>query len=128
MSAQRTTPSRPTAVSDIAYRRPDMTELRARRREARRRTRLARVDLGLGFLGALILLLATPGLAISSLIAGIVLAACIISMVVERRRRARAQSGEPRRSRTRRRSSSTPDRRSRHSAETAVVERPRSPR
>jgi hypothetical protein len=125
MSAQRSTHSRPTAVSDIAYRRPDMTELRARRREARRRTRLARIDLGLGVLGALILLLATPGLAISSLICGLILLACVISMVVERRKRARARSGEPSR-RTRRRASAA-DRRSSHSAETAVVERRRTP-
>ena len=125
MSAQRSTRNRPAATSDLAYRKPDMTELRARRRQARRRTRLARIDLGLGVLGALILLIATPGLAISALICGLILLACMVSIIVERRRRKRALAGEPTR-RSSRRAAAGP--RSRHSAETAVVERRRSPR
>jgi hypothetical protein len=54
------------------------------------------VDLGLGVLGALVLLIATPGLAIAALIALLVLAGCLLSVVVERRRRTRAES-DPRR-------------------------------
>jgi Flp pilus assembly protein TadB len=72
---------------------PDISRLRARRREARRRRRLARVDLGLGVAGALVLLIATPGLAIAALVAGIVLVACVTSFAVERRRRGRATRG-----------------------------------
>jgi hypothetical protein len=66
-----------------------MTQLHARRRQARRRRRLARLDLGLGVLGALVLLIATPGLAITALVALLVLALCLLSVAVERRRRAR---------------------------------------
>ena len=66
MSAARSPGDTSPTATDLAYREPDMTELRARRRDARRRRRLARVDLGLGALTALILLLATPGLAISA--------------------------------------------------------------
>jgi hypothetical protein len=47
------------------------------------------LDLGLGVLGAIVLLVATPGLAISGLIALLVLAACALSFVLERRRRLR---------------------------------------
>jgi Flp pilus assembly protein TadB len=65
----------------------DIAHLRARRREASRRRRLARVDLGLGLALALVLLVATPGVAIAALIAGVVLAVCLASFVVERRRR-----------------------------------------
>jgi Flp pilus assembly protein TadB len=68
----------------------DVSQLRARRRQARRRRRLARLDLGLGVLGAIVLIVATPGLAISGLIALIVLAACAVSFILERRRRVRA--------------------------------------
>jgi hypothetical protein len=67
-----------------------VAELRARRRLARRRQRVARIDLGLGVLGAIVLLLATPGLAITALIALLVLALCALSVIVERRRRRRA--------------------------------------
>lgn len=126
MSAQRSTRNGSVPVSDIAYRRQDMTELRARRRDARRRVRLARIDLGLGVLGAMCLWILTPGLAISSLIGGLILVACVASVVVKRRRRARAESGEPRASRPRRRARAASER-SRHSADTAV-ERPRSTR
>ncbi len=69
----------------------DISHLRARRREAERRRRLARVDLGLGLAGALLLWILTPGLAITALIAGGVLVACAVSFVVQRRRRRRAR-------------------------------------
>jgi Flp pilus assembly protein TadB len=91
MSAVR--PSRAAGGSPI--RRPpepvarpvkDMSQLRSRRREARRRRHLLRVDLGLGLLGAIVLLLATPGLAIAALFALILIALCVLSVVLERRR------------------------------------------
>jgi len=69
----------------------DISRLRARRREARRRRRLARVDLGLGTIGALVLLLATPGLAITAIVALAVLALCLLSVVLERRGRRRSK-------------------------------------
>jgi hypothetical protein len=71
----------------------DVSRLQARRRDARRRRHLARVDLGLGIVGALVLLLATPGLAITGLVALIVLLLCLLTFVLERRgqvRRSRA--------------------------------------
>jgi Flp pilus assembly protein TadB len=68
----------------------EMGELRARRRDARRRRRLARMDLGLGVVGAIVLLVATPGLAIAALIALLVLLLCGLSFFLERRRRVRA--------------------------------------
>ena len=71
----------------------EVSELRERRRLARRRQRLARIDLGLGAAGALVLLLATPGLAVSAVIALLVLALCGLSVVVERRRRRRSEHG-----------------------------------
>jgi Flp pilus assembly protein TadB len=64
----------------------DMSQLRSRRREARRRRRLVRVDLGLGLLGAIVLLLAMPGLAIAALLALGLIALCVLSVVLERRR------------------------------------------
>ena len=70
--------------------RRDPAHLRARRREARRRQRLARVDLGIGLFTALILLIATPGLAITGLIAGLLLVLAVGSVMLERRRAARA--------------------------------------
>jgi Flp pilus assembly protein TadB len=89
MSAARQSrpePAQPTpALADIA-------ELRARRRQARRTRRLARVDVGLGAFGALVLLIASPGLAITGLIAVLVLAACLISTAVQRRIRRRANT------------------------------------
>jgi Flp pilus assembly protein TadB len=97
MSAQRSPRDRAAAQPDLAYRRPQITHLRARRRAARRRRRLARIDLGLGMAGAIVLLLATPGLAITLLVTIAILAACTFSIVRERRR-ARAQSAPPRRS------------------------------
>ncbi len=64
-------------------------DLRSRRREARRRRRLARVDLGLGVAGALVLALVSPGLAITGLVAVLVLAASLVSAFVGRRARGR---------------------------------------
>lgn len=66
-----------------------IAELRMRRRQARRTRRLARVDVGLGAFGALVLLIASPGLAITGLIALLVLATCLISALVQRRIRRR---------------------------------------
>jgi anti-sigma factor RsiW len=63
----------------------DMAELRSRRREADRRRRLVRVDLGLGLLGAIALLIFTPGLAIAALVALLLVVLCTVSVVVERR-------------------------------------------
>jgi len=72
----------------------DISQLRARRREARRRSRLARLDLGLGVTAAIVLLLASPGLAMTAVIALVLLALCILSVVLERRsRRRRARRG-----------------------------------
>jgi hypothetical protein len=95
MSAERSPSNRSRAASDVAYRTSDMTQLRARRRDARRRRRLARVDLGLGVLVALVVLLVSAGLAIAGLISLVMLALCALSIVLERRRRARAVAGRP---------------------------------
>jgi hypothetical protein len=67
----------------------DGAHLRRRRLAAQRRRHLARVDVGLGLAGALILVLATPGLAITGLIALIALIGCGIAYLLERRRHAR---------------------------------------
>jgi hypothetical protein len=77
---------RPPARQPEAPPLPDGSEQRARRRQARRRQRLARIDAGLGVGAALILILITPGLAISGLVALLVLIACGVSFLVERRR------------------------------------------
>jgi len=68
-----------------------MAQVRDRRRNARRRRRLARLDIALGVLGAIVLLVATPGLAVSALIALLVLALCGLSLVVQRRKRVRME-------------------------------------
>lgn len=73
----------------------DISHLRARRREARRRRYVARVDVGLGVLGALVLLLATPGLAITLIFALLVLGLCLLSVVLERRSARRSAEGDP---------------------------------
>lgn len=73
----------------------DIVALRTRRRQARRMRRLARVDVGLGVFGALVLLIASPGLAITGLIALLVLAACVISVLVQRRSHRRAATVSP---------------------------------
>jgi UPF0716 family protein affecting phage T7 exclusion len=62
----------------------DMARLRERRRRARRRRRLARLDATLAVTGAIVVLLATPGLAIAALVALILLAVCVASLVWER--------------------------------------------
>jgi Flp pilus assembly protein TadB len=97
MSATR--PSRPRTEERSAAPVPrDIGLLRARRREANRRRRLLRVDLGIGVAVALILLLATPGLAIAAILAGVLLLACVASVVHQRRRaRGRVAPSEPRR-------------------------------
>jgi O-antigen/teichoic acid export membrane protein len=48
------------------------------------------VDVGLGVVGAIVLLLATPGLAMTAVIALAVLALCLLSIVLQRRRHRRA--------------------------------------
>jgi hypothetical protein len=73
-----------------SYRGPDLSELRARRRLARRRRRLARIDVGLGVLVAIVLLIVSPGLAITGLVALATLGVCLVSLALERRRSARA--------------------------------------
>jgi hypothetical protein len=94
MSATR--PSRePTARASNVTPARDVGQVRERRRRARRKQRLARLDLGLGVLGAIVLLLATPGLAISALVALLVLAVCLVSFVLERRKRVRARTSGP---------------------------------
>jgi Flp pilus assembly protein TadB len=83
----------------------ERSHLRVRRHSMlNRRRRLARIDVGLGLLVAVVLLLATPGLAIAAIVALIVLVAVGISFLVQRRaarRSARRQEAEspPRRSR-----------------------------
>jgi len=64
----------------------DMHELRSRRRAARRRRRVARVDVGLGVLCAVVLLLVTDGVASAGLFGIVLLSACALSLVLERRR------------------------------------------
>jgi Flp pilus assembly protein TadB len=73
-------------AEDVEPRLRDMSQMRSRRRAARRRRRLARLDLGFGVLGAVVLLLATPGLAIAALVALVLIAVCILSVALERRR------------------------------------------
>ena len=64
----------------------DMSHLHARRRQARRRRYLIRVDMGLGLLVAMVALLVSPELAIVAIAALLVLAICIFSTLIERRR------------------------------------------
>lgn len=99
MSAARQSRERATELAPPAA---HISELRARRRQARRKRRLARIDLGLGVAGALVLLLASPGLAITWLIAVLVLAVCGISILVQRRVRRRIVKAAPARRRSRR--------------------------
>lgn len=91
MSAARSSGELPRRREPVPAPPADIARLRARRRDALRRRRTARVDLGLGVLGAIVLWIVTAGLAIAALIAGIVLAACVASFVVQRRRRRRAR-------------------------------------
>jgi hypothetical protein len=62
----------------------DLSRLRARRRLARRRRNLARLDVGLGLVCAVVLIVATPGLAITAIVALLVLVVCGLSFVLER--------------------------------------------
>lgn len=75
-----------------------MSRLRERRRLARRRRLLARVDMGLGLAGALVLLLATPGLAIAGIVALALLALCGLSFAWERALVRRSTRGDRERS------------------------------
>jgi Flp pilus assembly protein TadB len=93
MSATR--PSRrgqPEPFSDRSRPR-EISQLRARRRALDRRRRLFRLDLAVGVLAAIILMVATPGLAIAALVAGVMLIACFVSVILERRRRRRHSGG-----------------------------------
>ncbi len=87
MSAARQPRQTPARVAPAPA---DMSSLRQRRLLARRRRRLARVDVGLGVVAGLMLLIISPGLAVSGLIALLVLAACIGSVFAQRRMRRRA--------------------------------------
>ena len=97
MSAVRQSRQGPT---ELAPPPADISELRARRRQARRKRRLARIDLGLGVAGGLVLLLASPGLAITLLIAVLVLVVCGITILVQRRMRRRIVRTVPARRRS----------------------------
>ena len=95
MSAARSSGELPSRREAMPAPPADIAHLRSRRRDAVRRRRLARVDLGLGLAGALLLWILTPGLAIAALIAGVVLVACAMSFGVQRRRRRRARLEDP---------------------------------
>ena len=69
-----------------------MSDLQARRRQARRRRHLIRVDIGLGLLISVVAILFAPGLAIVAVVALLVLAICIVSHLLERRRSRRRHS------------------------------------
>ncbi len=88
MNAARPSRRPPTELAPPAA---DLGALRARRRQARRRRTLARVDVGLGVGGAIVLLIASPGLAITGLIAALVLAVCAASVLRQRRAHLRAR-------------------------------------
>jgi Flp pilus assembly protein TadB len=74
---------------------PEHTALRARRRSARRRRRVARLDVAIGLLLALVLVLATPGLAVAAVIALLVLGICLVSVLLERVSARRQRSASP---------------------------------
>jgi len=99
MSAARSSARDPRPRPDAAQTR-NMAELRERRRRARARTRLVRLDLGLGVLAAIVLLIISPGLAITGLVALALLAGVFGSIAIERRRRGRRRArGSARRER-----------------------------
>jgi len=76
----------------------DLSQLRSRRREARRRRNIARADVAFGLLAAIIvLLLLAPGLAIVAIAALLVLVACVVSIVVERWRSRQRATRAPQR-------------------------------
>jgi Flp pilus assembly protein TadB len=58
----------------------DMSDLRARRREARRRRQHFRLDIALGLLIAIVALLLGPGLAPVAIVALLVVAVCVLSV------------------------------------------------
>ncbi len=77
-------------VDRSAYEGPaDLSMLRARRRAARRRSRLARLDVAIGVLAAIVLLVVSPGLAMTAVIAIGLLVACAVWFAAERRLRRR---------------------------------------
>lgn len=61
-----------------------MSHLRARRRQARRRRYLFRIDTGLAMLIAVVALLLAPGVAIVAVAALLILAICGVSILIER--------------------------------------------
>jgi len=67
------------------------SQLHARRREAQRRRRLARIDVALGATVACVVLLLSAGLAIAALVGLVLFALCLASIFLERRRTARAR-------------------------------------
>jgi|CZKG01.1.fsa_nt_gi Flp pilus assembly protein TadB len=90
MSATRPSQRRPSEPR--APRPPrDISRLQARRRAANRRRRLFRLDVGVGVFAAIVLLIATPGLAIAAVIAVLLLLGCVASVVIGRRRRRRRE-------------------------------------
>ncbi len=95
MSAARPSSEQRMAAEPVR-RRVASPESRARRRLARRRRRVARWDVALGIAGALVLILATPGLAMAAAIALVVLVLCGASWMLERRARGRRSARRPR--------------------------------
>jgi Flp pilus assembly protein TadB len=96
MSAARSSGRRPVESRGAPQRPREITHLQARRRAANRRRRLLRLDIGVGVFVAIVLLIATPGLAIAGILGIVMLAVCVGSVLVERRRRrkrAEAQRG-----------------------------------
>lgn len=77
-------------------RRPNRESAPARRqrRRARSRRQLVRLDVAIGVLAAVILLIISPGLAVTGFIALLLLLAVFASIAIERRRRMRAQVRE----------------------------------
>jgi len=69
-------------------------EVRARRRRARERRRLARLDVAIGAFVALLLLIVSPGLAITGLVALLMLAAVLTSLAISHRRARQRASRE----------------------------------
>ncbi len=98
MSAMPPAKDVPTRGRPPAGQARGMGELRLRRREAQRKRGLLRLDLAVGVLAAIVLLLITPGVAVAAIVALLVLAGCVGSVFVERRRRRRRlreADGEP---------------------------------
>lgn len=68
--------------------------VRPHRRRARSREQLLRLDVAIGVLAAIVLLVLSPGLAVTGFIALVLLLAVFGSIALERRRRMRAQARE----------------------------------